>query len=75
GVLGPAPAAVTTLPALVTVDGQQAQVLFSGYAPGFFGLFQINFIVPDDVNCGARSLVVRIGDSGSPVSTLNLACP
>jgi uncharacterized protein (TIGR03437 family) len=75
GVPGPAPAAETTLPALVTVDGRQAQVLFSGYAPGFFGLFQINFIVPEDVNCGTRSLVVRIGDSGSPVSTINLACP
>ncbi|MDA1312559.1 MAG: hypothetical protein O2968_04410 [Acidobacteria bacterium] len=75
GVRGPAPPAVTTLPAQVTVDGQQADVLFSGYAPGFFGLFQVNFVVPGGVNCGTRSLVVRIGDSGSPVSTINLACP
>ncbi len=75
GVLGPAPPAVTTLPAQVTVNGQQAEVLFSGYAPGFFGLFQINFVIPADVNCGTRSLVVRIGDSSSPVSTINLACP
>jgi uncharacterized protein (TIGR03437 family) len=75
GVLGPTPPAVTTLPAQVTVDGKEAEVLFSGYAPGFFGLFQINFNVPADVNCGTRSLVVRIGDSNSPVSTINLACP
>jgi uncharacterized protein (TIGR03437 family) len=45
----------------VTVAGQMAQVLYSGLAPGFVGLYQVNFIVPVGVAPGL--LDVRIGES------------
>ena len=75
GVVGAVPPSETVLPAEVFIDGVPAQVLFSGYAPGFLGLYQINFIVPEGANCGTRSLVVSIGGASSPVSTINLTCP
>jgi len=33
----------------VLVDGQQATVAFAGLAPGFAGLYQINFVVPSGI--------------------------
>ena len=75
GIVGPVPPSQTVLTAEVSVDGVPAQVTFSGYAPGFLGLYQINFVVPEGVNCGTRSLVVSIGGASSPVSTVNLTCP
>jgi len=36
----------TVLTPLVTVAGIPAEVLYSGLAPGFAGLYQINFRVP-----------------------------
>ena len=33
----------------IFVDGQQATVAFAGLAPGFAGLYQINFVVPSGV--------------------------
>ncbi len=47
GQLGPAsPLAVTSLQPQVGVAGNGATVLFSGYAPGFLGLYQINIVIP-----------------------------
>jgi uncharacterized protein (TIGR03437 family) len=37
----------------VFVDGQQATVLFKGLAPGFAGLYQLNFIVPSGITSGS----------------------
>ncbi|MBI5085895.1 MAG: hypothetical protein HZB13_15005 [Acidobacteria bacterium] len=45
------PATTVTLPE-VTIDGQNAQVLFSGLTPGGIGLYQINLIVPGTVSAG-----------------------
>jgi uncharacterized protein (TIGR03437 family) len=50
-------ARVTTQPE-VTVDGQPADVLFAGLTPTFSGLYQVNFIVPANVQSGAVSVVV-----------------
>jgi uncharacterized protein (TIGR03437 family) len=33
----------------IFVDGQQATVAFAGLAPGFAGLYQINFVVPSGI--------------------------
>ena len=36
----------------VLVDGQNATVTFKGLAPGFAGLYQVNFVVPSGVSSG-----------------------
>jgi uncharacterized protein (TIGR03437 family) len=36
----------------VFVDGQNATVTFKGLAPGFAGLYQVNFVVPSGVSSG-----------------------
>jgi uncharacterized protein (TIGR03437 family) len=49
--------------------------LFSGYAPGFLGLYQVNFSIPIDARCGLRPLNLRIGDSTSPQTQIPIVCP
>src|SRR5438552_11609521 len=36
----------------VSVDGQNASIIYAGLTPGFAGLFQINFEVPVSVRSG-----------------------
>ena len=75
GALGPVPAAPLPLPTVVGIDNGGVPVLFSGYAPGFIGLYQVNFQVPADATCGLRSISLMIGDSSSGNSTLPIRCP
>lgn len=49
----------------VTIGGKTAPVAFAGLAPGFAGLYQINFQVPGDVPAGLQPLVVTIGGKSS----------
>ena len=60
----------TTTTPTVTIGGKKAQVLFSGLAPGFPGLYQINVIVPADAPTGAQPVIVTIGGVASPAATL-----
>jgi uncharacterized protein (TIGR03437 family) len=55
----------------VGVGGLQAPVLFSGYAPGFLGLYQVNIVVPGVVPTGAVSLDVVV--DGVPSQTSKIA--
>jgi uncharacterized protein (TIGR03437 family) len=66
---------VMTLPVVVGVDNKGSEVLFKGYAPGFIGLYQINFRIPADATCGLASLNVRVGNVVSPQSKTAVACP
>jgi uncharacterized protein (TIGR03437 family) len=64
----------TTLSATVALDGVAAEVEFSGAAPGFAGLNQVNFRVP----LGTRSasdipVVLRIGGKTSNTVTIAVA--
>lgn len=64
------PLVLTQVQPTVTINAQPAEVLFSGMAPGFVGLWQINVRIPDStppgppvplvVTAGARSNLVTI---------------
>jgi minor extracellular serine protease Vpr len=65
----PAPAsplasAVTT--PSVTIGGQPAVVQFSGLAPGFSGLYQVNVVVPQNIGTGPQAVVISSGGLSSP---------
>ena len=60
--------------ATVTIGGIEAQVLFSGPAPGFPGLAQLNAVVPRDVAVGtAISVRIRAGGVLSNIVTMGIA--
>ncbi len=72
GAIAPsAPLARTTQTATVLMDGRAAQVSFSGLAPGFIGLYQINFVVPPGVGGDVATTVV-IGGVASNPATINV---
>lgn len=56
----------------VTIAGRPATVQFSGLAPGFVALYQVNVVVPADVPPGIQPLVVSIGGVSSQTSQLNI---
>jgi uncharacterized protein (TIGR03437 family) len=72
----PAPAgtpALATAPTTVTIGGAQAQVLFSGLAPGFVGLWQLNIALPSLPTNMATSLRVELRGRQSQPATLAVA--
>jgi len=69
---GPAnPLAVTWLQPTVGIGGIGAEVLFSGYAPGFLGLYQINVVIPYSAPSGLVNLDVVV--DGVPSQTSKIA--
>jgi uncharacterized protein (TIGR03437 family) len=61
------PYATTLLEPTVSLGGVNAPVSFSGLAPGFVGLYQVNALVPDDAPTGsAVPIVITIGNIQSP---------
>ena len=54
----------------VTIGGQNATVLFSGMAPGFPGLYQINCTVPSGIATGSVPISVTIGGATTQAATL-----
>ncbi len=49
----------------VTIGNSSAQVMFSGLAPGFVGLYQVNAVIPAGAPTGNQPLVVTIGGVAS----------
>ncbi len=52
------PPAKVAVAAAVTLGGENAVVQFAGLAPGFVGLYQVNFQVPATIGSGDQTLVV-----------------
>jgi uncharacterized protein (TIGR03437 family) len=55
----------TRNPATVTIGGKSALVTFSGLAPGFVGLYQINAEVPAGLNAGNQPVALEIAGASS----------
>jgi uncharacterized protein (TIGR03437 family) len=62
----------TLAPTSATVGGEPAGILFSGLAPGFVGLAQVNLIVPD-LPAGDYPVIVTIGDAPSNPGIVSVA--
>ena len=62
--------AQTNLTPSVTIGGQTATVTFSGLAPGFPALYQVNVNVPANVGTGVQPIVIAIGGVTSKTSNL-----
>jgi uncharacterized protein (TIGR03437 family) len=60
------PFASTVAPVEVTIGGMPGEVQFAGLAPGFVGVYQVNFRVAPNAPAGTADLVVRAGGAASP---------
>lgn len=62
------PLSLSLLTPTVTVGGIAAEVLFSGLAPDFAGLYQVNFRVPTNAPTGSVDVVIQVsGQNSKPV--------
>jgi uncharacterized protein (TIGR03437 family) len=64
------PFAETLDPFQVVLDNENCHVDFSGLAPGFVGLYQINFDVPVDAAAGNLDLSIQSTYANSRIATL-----
>ncbi len=65
------PLSWTTATPTVTIGNVGVKALFSGLAPGFVGLYQINVQVPSGVSPGSNvPLIVSIGGATAPTVTV-----
>jgi uncharacterized protein (TIGR03437 family) len=55
---------------VVTIGGQTAQVLFTGLAPSFPGLYQVNAIVPAGISAGTVPISLTIAGATTKALTL-----
>jgi len=64
------PAANTVFQPVVRIGGQVAAVSYSGLAPGFAGLYQINVVVPPGLTAGNQNIQITINGFLSNVATV-----
>ncbi|MGD0296137.1 MAG: S8 family serine peptidase [Bryobacteraceae bacterium] len=64
------PLSKTSSPATVTIGGTSAPVSFSGLAPGYAGLYQINATVPTSLSPGTYPITITIGNQTSKPSSI-----
>jgi uncharacterized protein (TIGR03437 family) len=68
---GPTPALTTAVVPQVTIGNIAATVTFSGLAPGFAGLYQVNAQVPAGVPAG-NAIPVVLTSNGVPSNTVTI---
>ena len=59
------PLAITAVTPIATVGGMSAAVLFSGQAPGFVGLNQVNLQIPANAPVGGQDLILSVNGAAS----------
>jgi uncharacterized protein (TIGR03437 family) len=65
---GTSPLSITVQTPVVLVDGAPAMVLFSGLAPGFVGLYQVNAQIPAGMPANpAVSVQIQMGGQSSNI--------
>jgi uncharacterized protein (TIGR03437 family) len=64
------PLAKTIAPVTVTIGGVSAAASFSGLAPGYAGLYQINVTVPATLSPGTYPISITVGTRTSEASTI-----
>jgi uncharacterized protein (TIGR03437 family) len=64
------PLSTSRTPPEVTIGGRPARVLFSGLAPGFVGLYQVNAEVAADTPTGIQPVVLTVGGVSSKPASL-----
>jgi trimeric autotransporter adhesin len=65
------PLSNTVNPVTATIGGMSAPVMFSGLAPGFIGLYQVNVTVPTSAPVGdGVPLTLTVGSSTSNTATI-----
>lgn len=73
GAGGPAsPPATASADVRVTLGGAPCEVQFAGLAPGFAGVYQVNFRVPAGAASGTRDVVVSANGIASPAVRVNV---
>jgi uncharacterized protein (TIGR03437 family) len=60
----------TTNTATVTIGGQNANVAYAGLVPSLPGLYQINVLVPSNIQPGQPNITLSIGGASAPGLTL-----
>jgi uncharacterized protein (TIGR03437 family) len=66
------PTSIAMTTPTVSIGGVSAKVLFSGLAPGFVGLYQINAVVPSGIPSG-NALPVTVSTGGVISNTVTMA--
>lgn len=64
------PAANTIFQSVVRIGGQFSAVSYSGLAPGFAGLYQLNVVVPPGLTAGNQTIQITINGFLSNVATV-----
>ena len=72
---GPPNLAQTTVQPVVKVNNQTAPIVYAGLAPGYVGLYQIDFTVPSTVTAGTANLTITQGTVSANSTTLPIAAP
>ena len=62
--------ATTVIPPIVTIGGQQADIVFSALMPGAVGLYQIELTVPGGLPSGDQPVVVMQGSVIANIAVL-----